>query len=108
MPDINSNSGDKEKPIQMNLNKHNHSYFELPKATVIAFMGAIMMAVFGGVIGYFVKITQLENDVDVINMRLEWMETSTKDYTARLTAIQRQLDRIEHSLNMKQDRKFVE
>ena len=39
------------KEPQMHLHK-NH-YFELPKAAVIAFMGAIFIAIFGGIIRLF-------------------------------------------------------
>ena len=41
----------KLKEPQMHLHK-NH-YFELPKAAVIAFMGAIFIAIFGGIIRLF-------------------------------------------------------
>jgi len=94
------------KEPQMHLHK-NH-YFELPKATIIAFMGVITMAVFGGIIGYFVQITQLEKDIEAIYLRLERQEVSVMSYKSEFATIQRQLDRIEHSLSMKQDRKFIE
>jgi len=94
------------KEPQMHLHK-NH-YFELPKAAVIAFMGAIFIAIFGGIIGYFVQITKLETDVAMLKVQAAETKIIVNDNKKEFQTIRQHLNNIENALNMKQDRKFIE